>query len=119
MVLYPGTIFSHDNSGQRARPIAAPTNNAVLVNACESAPYRIARHVKGMDTFWIKGQPYSLRHMFADDSVYKHFIDGTIYQQAFLSALSYHRWHSPVSGTIVDADAHPWLVLLRNRCRGI
>lgn len=88
------------------RPIAAPTNNAVLVNACESAPYRIARHVKGTDAFWIKGQPYSLRHMFANDPVYKHFIDGTIYQ-AFLSALSYHRWHSPVSGTIVDAYVIP------------
>ena len=29
------------------------------------------------------------------------FDGGTVYQ-AFLSALSYHRWHSPVSGTIVS-----------------
>ena len=28
------------------------------------------------------------------------FVGGTIYQ-AFLSALSYHRWHSPVTGKIV------------------
>jgi phosphatidylserine decarboxylase len=84
------------------RPVAAPNDNAVLVNACESAPYRIARHVKAIDSFWIKGQPYSLRHMFAGDPVYEQFIDGTIYQ-AFLSALSYHRWHSPVNGTVVNA----------------
>lgn len=41
--------------------------------------------------------------MLADDPVTEQFVGGTIYQ-AFLSALSYHRWHSPVSGTIVKAD---------------
>jgi len=82
------------------RPVASPGDNAVIVNACESAPYRIARNVKLHDRFWIKAQPYSLRHMFADDPVCEQFVGGTIYQ-AFLSALSYHRWHSPVNGTIV------------------
>ena len=41
--------------------------------------------------------------MFADDPVSEQFVGGTVYQ-AFLSALSYHRWHSPISGTIVKAD---------------
>jgi len=82
------------------RPVAAPADNGVISNACESAPYRIAHNVKGVDTFWLKGQPYSLRHMFADDPVHEQFIGGTAYQ-AFLSALSYHRWHSPVNGTVV------------------
>jgi len=36
----------------------------------------------------------------ASDPLAKEFAGGTVYQ-AFLSALSYHRWHSPVSGTIV------------------
>jgi phosphatidylserine decarboxylase len=58
--------------------------------------------VKARDRFWIKGQPYSLDHMLADDSLAPQFVGGTIYQ-AFLSALSYHRWHSPVSGTVVKA----------------
>lgn len=40
--------------------------------------------------------------MLAFDPLAEHFIGGTIYQ-AFLSALSYHRWHSPVSGTIKKA----------------
>ena len=84
------------------RPVASPGDDAVIVNACESAPYRIAQNVNLYDRFWIKAQPYSLRHMFADDPVAEQFVGGTIYQ-AFLSALSYHRWHSPVSGTIVKA----------------
>jgi phosphatidylserine decarboxylase len=41
-------------------------------------------------------------HMLANDEFTDKFVGGTIYQ-AFLSALSYHRWHSPVSGKIVKA----------------
>ncbi|MCF8350498.1 MAG: phosphatidylserine decarboxylase family protein [Bacteroidales bacterium] len=82
------------------RPVAAPGDHSVVANACESAPYRIAKNVKLHDRFWIKSQPYSLYHMMDGDPLVVQFEDGTIYQ-AFLSALSYHRWHSPVSGTIV------------------
>jgi phosphatidylserine decarboxylase len=84
------------------RPIAAPDDASVLVNACESAPYKIAHQVKRHDRFWIKAQPYSLEHMLANDTFTEKFVGGTIYQ-AFLSALSYHRWHSPVSGKVVKA----------------
>lgn len=84
------------------RPIAEPENDSVISNACESAPYRIKHNVKLRDKFWIKAQAYSLEHMMAGDSFTDKFVGGTIYQ-AFLSALSYHRWHSPVSGKIVKA----------------
>ncbi|NOX85382.1 MAG: phosphatidylserine decarboxylase family protein [Chlorobi bacterium] len=84
------------------RPIANPDDDSVIVNACESAPYRIARDVKKHERFWIKSQPYSLAHMLANDSYTDLFVGGTIYQ-AFLSAYSYHRWHSPVSGKVVKA----------------
>lgn len=80
--------------------MASPDDDAVIVNACESAPYRIAKDVKLLDRFWIKAQPYSLQHMTAMDPLAGQFAGGTVYQ-AFLSALSYHRWHSPVSGKIV------------------
>jgi phosphatidylserine decarboxylase len=80
------------------RPVAGPDDDSVIVSACESAPYAIQNGVKEHDTFWLKAQPYSLRHMLNG-----HFVDrfagGTVYQ-AFLSAKQYHRWHSPVSGTI-------------------
>jgi phosphatidylserine decarboxylase len=54
--------------------------------------------VKEHDTFWMKLQPYSLRHMLNGNFV-EQFVGGTVYQ-AFLSADKYHRWHSPVTGTI-------------------
>jgi len=80
------------------RPVADPDNDRVIVSACESAPFAISTNVKETDTFWIKSQPYSLRHML-DGLFVAEFVGGTVYQ-AFLSAEKYHRWHSPVSGTI-------------------
>ncbi|MDD5037489.1 MAG: phosphatidylserine decarboxylase family protein [Methylococcaceae bacterium] len=88
------------NEGRR--PVAAPEDNDIIANACESAPYRVAHNVQRRENFWIKAQPYSLEHMLANDDLTDHFIGGTVYQ-AFLSAKSYHRWHSPVSGKVVKA----------------
>lgn len=82
------------------RPVAGPDDDSVIANACESAPFKLAEKVKLCDQFWIKGQPYSLQHMMDGDPLTEQFAGGTVYQ-AFLSALSYHRWHSPVSGRIV------------------
>ena len=87
------------------RPVASPADPDVIVNACESAPYRLSRDVRRHDRFWVKGQPYSVAHMLADDPWAGQFAGGTIYQ-AFLSALSYHRWHSPVDGRVAKAYVH-------------
>lgn len=84
------------------RPVSAPADDAVIVNACESAPYKLARGARLEDRFWIKAQPYSLKHMLAGDALAAQFGGGTVYQ-AFLSSFSYHRWHSPVAGRIVKA----------------
>tara|TARA_R110002003_G_scaffold645_9_gene21029 strand:+ start:43575 stop:44876 length:1302 start_codon:yes stop_codon:yes gene_type:complete len=84
------------------RPVASPDDDYVIANACESKAYKVARNVSARDRFWIKGQPYSLMDMLDMDPQYEQFVGGTIYQ-AFLSALSYHRWHSPVSGKIVKS----------------
>jgi len=84
------------------RPIAGEGDDSIIVNACESAPYRIAQgdKVRLRTKFWIKGQPYSLAHMLDNDERSELFVGGSVYQ-AFLSAKSFHRWNSPVSGTIV------------------
>ena len=84
------------------RPVNSPHDDKVIVSACESTPYGISTDVKAQDRFWIKSQPYSLQDMLANDDSVDQFIGGTVYQ-AFLSATNYHRWHSPVAGTIVRA----------------
>ncbi|GAA4142100.1 phosphatidylserine decarboxylase family protein [Leifsonia shinshuensis] len=89
-----------------ARPVADPDDDAVIVSACESTPYRISRDVARHSEFWIKSQPYSLQDLLANDEAVDRFVGGTVYQ-GFLSALNYHRWHSPVAGTIVRAYVQP------------
>jgi len=84
------------------RPVVSPEDDNVVANACESQVYKVAHNVHARDRFWVKNQPYSVMDMLAFDSFAEQFVGGTIYQ-AFLSALSYHRWHSPVSGRIVKA----------------
>jgi phosphatidylserine decarboxylase len=92
------TRHIHDDK----RPVASPEDDNVIANACESKPFKVARNISARDRFWIKGQPYSLIDMLNMDPLYEQFVGGTIYQ-AFLSALSYHRWHAPVSGKVVKA----------------
>ncbi|PSR97822.1 phosphatidylserine decarboxylase-domain-containing protein, partial [Coniella lustricola] len=75
-----------------------------ILNACEAAPYRIGHSVQLHDKYWLKGQPYSLADMLGGSSACAFFAGGTVYQ-AFLGALSYHRWHAPVSG-VVEAIEH-------------
>ena len=85
-----------------ARPVAEPEDDDVLVAACECTPFSIRTDVNRRDEFWLKTQPYSLEDLLASDETVEEFVGGIVYQ-AFLSATNYHRWHSPVAGTIVRA----------------
>ena len=83
-------------------PAPHPHHSGIITHACESAPWRLSRNVQAQSRFWLKAQPYSLLEMLHDDPLASHFTNGTVYQ-AYLSALSYHRWHAPVSGRVVRA----------------
>ncbi|HIF9546722.1 TPA: phosphatidylserine decarboxylase family protein [Photobacterium damselae] len=97
------------------RPVAQ--GDDVIANACESAPLQVVKNVDKSAQFWLKGQPYSLENMMGFDPLAEQFVGGTIYQ-AFLSALSYHRWNSPVSGTVKKAYMLNGSYYLGNRYQG-
>ena len=88
------------------RPVEFPDDDTIIVSAAEATPFSVQTNVKLYDSFWVKGQPYSLAHMMNNDSRAEVFVGGTVYQ-AFLSADSYHRWHAPVSGKIVSTEIVP------------
>ncbi len=97
------------------RPVAPGSD--VIANACESAPLQVVRNVSETAEFWLKGQPYSLKNMMNFDPFANQFEGGTVYQ-AFLSALSYHRWNSPVSGKVKKAFVVNGSYYLQNRYQG-
>ena len=90
------------------RPVESLTDNKVIVAACESDLNRIWLNVKATSQFWIKGQPYSAHDIINHDPEWKNeFGNGSCVFQAFLSARGYHRWNSPVNGTIVKSFVVP------------
>ncbi|KAK0486796.1 phosphatidylserine decarboxylase-like protein [Armillaria luteobubalina] len=88
------------------RPVMFPDDDRIVISACESTVYKMAFDIKALDTFWLKSEPYSLNHMLNNDVFAPQFLGGTVYQ-AFLSATKYHRWHSPVNGTVVKTVMIP------------
>jgi len=99
------------------RPVYEPDNDNIIVNACESAPLGVVKDVALSAKFWLKCQTYSLENMLNFDEFAPQFAGGTVYQ-AFLSALSFHRWHSPVNGTIVKAYVVNGSYYLENQGQG-
>ncbi|KAF7337683.1 Phosphatidylserine decarboxylase [Mycena sanguinolenta] len=81
------------------RTLQAADNPNIVNAACESQLYNISRNVKERDTFWLKGEPYSLLDMLNQDEFAPQFMGGTVFQ-GFLSVTGYHRWHAPVTGTV-------------------
>ena len=84
-----------------ARPIQLPDDPKAIVSACDCTVYRIAHNAQRQSQFWLKAQPYSLTDML-DNQFVDEFEHGDVLQ-AFLNPFNYHRWHSPVSGTIKEA----------------
>jgi phosphatidylserine decarboxylase len=91
--------FFHRQIKPEARPISDPGNPKVIVSANDGTVYNIARNVKLLDQFWIKGQPYSLLNMLNSHEYVHRFVGGDVFQ-SFLSGANYHRWHSPIDGTV-------------------
>jgi len=110
-------FFTRLFKDEQQRPIA----DTPIVSACDSQVYNTQTGAKLQDWFWLKSQPYSLWDMLAnkdedgiedaekgkrDEEHFHKYVEpfdgGTVYQ-AFLSAFKYHRWHSPVAGTIKKA----------------
>lgn len=94
--------FFHREIKAERRPIAAPDNPKVIVSANDGTVYNIVRGVKKQDNFWIKSQPYSLVNMLNGSRYVDRFVGGDVFQ-SFLSGSDYHRFHSPIDGTVRQA----------------
>jgi phosphatidylserine decarboxylase len=99
------------------RPIDDPQNHKVISGACDSTVYKISNNVQKYSQFWIKSQPYSLNDMLANDESVDQFVGGNVYQ-AYLNPFNYHRWHSPVTGTIRKAFVKEGLYFSQANCMG-
>ncbi|HEV7590523.1 MAG TPA: phophatidylserine decarboxylase associated domain-containing protein [Longimicrobium sp.] len=95
--------YFHRQIKSERRPVAGPGDPRVIVSANDGTVYRIARGVKALDRFWIKGQPYSLVNMLNAGELVERFVGGDVFQ-SFLSGADYHRWRAPVAGVVRHAE---------------
>jgi phosphatidylserine decarboxylase len=91
--------FFHRQIKPEVRPIAKPGDPKVVVSANDGTVYNIARGVRRLDRFWLKGEPYSLQDMLSGHPFVDRFVGGDVFQ-SFLSGANFHRWHAPISGTV-------------------
>ncbi|PPQ83218.1 Tryptophan decarboxylase (PsiD) [Psilocybe cyanescens] len=83
------------------RPVVGGIDDTTLISAaCESLSYNVSHNVQSLDTLFIKGEAYSLKHLLHNDPFTPQFEHGSIIQ-GFLNVTAYHRWHAPVNGTIL------------------
>ncbi|RMZ00843.1 hypothetical protein D0860_07852 [Hortaea werneckii] len=109
-VLRPGIQPRHSPYGRPRQQHKDPEYHVdptlVVDNACESAPLQVRHNASLFDYFFLKEQPYSLTNMLNFHPLANTFVGGIVYQ-AYLSTLSYHRWHAPFSGRIVHIENVP------------
>ncbi|MDP3706090.1 MAG: phosphatidylserine decarboxylase [Legionellaceae bacterium] len=100
-------FFSRHLKSPSARPIARPNDASILISPADSVPQGIwsidaqSHIISGVQ---IKTKFYAtIQQLLGPDSKYKDaFAEGTV-THAFLNTQDYHRYHLPLSGTVLEA----------------
>ncbi len=96
---------------QASRPVAAPSDNSIVISANDGSLFRWDDNVAATDVFWFKDMKYSLSDIFSSSepaqqnvmdqaNLLELFTDGTVFQ-TYLNPYNFHRWWCPANGTIV------------------
>ena len=81
------------------RAVTEPDNNSIVNSPCSAEVYKLYSPLTEFERFWMKKTPYSLAHMLGQHEYTKRFVNGTLVQ-AMLGSRDYHRWRSPIAGTV-------------------
>ncbi|GLB42661.1 putative phosphatidylserine decarboxylase [Lyophyllum shimeji] len=100
------------------RPVPGKHDPSIVISACEASVYNHVSNVQEHDLFCIKETSYSLSDMLANHPYTPQFINGTVYQ-AYLAHTQYHRWHTPVNGTVLETQLVPGTYYSQSPIRGI
>jgi phosphatidylserine decarboxylase len=89
-----------------ARPIAEPENPLVTSSPadCRLTAYPT---IDLATKYWIKGFGFTVEKLLGDDAELAQKFDGGSIVIARLAPQDYHRWHSPVDGTVVSTKGIP------------
>ena len=85
-----------------SRPVVPDPTGKVVISPVDGQVWKISKQVQRQAAFDIKGEQYYLTDLLAEEAdspLLQPFVDG-LAVQIVLMPFNYHRWHSPVTGTI-------------------
>ena len=88
-----------------ARPISEPQNRKVFVSPADCR-LNVYQSLETAQELWIKGEGFSLKSLLNDDKLAQKYEGGSLVI-ARLAPQDYHRYHSPVTGTILAMESVP------------
>lgn len=92
-----------------SRPLAPDPTGKVVISPVDGQVWMISKQVQREAAFEIKGEQYYLTDLLAepaDSPLLRPFVDG-LAVQIVLMPFNYHRWHSPVTGTVRKVHTIP------------
>ena len=96
--------FFHRDIQDGRRPVDGPGDPAVINSPNDGVAWALQDNVKASDAFWLKSQRYSLNNMLNNSPFTEKFIDGTVYQTYVNGGADWHRFTSPIDGTVVGTE---------------
>ncbi len=93
--------FFTRNIKPNIRPIAAPSDNTVLVSPADCTIMNITNNLTSESTIEVKGDTLSVRQLLGGDELSEVFLGGKAVL-CMLATTDYHHFHSPVSGDIIS-----------------
>ncbi|MFO1068868.1 MAG: phophatidylserine decarboxylase associated domain-containing protein [Geminicoccaceae bacterium] len=95
--------FFHRDIKPEARPVHNPGDNSFVNSPNDGVAWAVQDNVKAYDQFWLKSQLYSLEDMLDHSPLTSKFVGGTVYQTYVNGGADWHRFSSPIDGTVVEA----------------
>ena len=93
--------FFTRNLKDGVRPIASPSDNAILTSPADSTVIKVADSLTAESTIEVKGDSLHVEELLGGDELAQVFIGGKAIL-CMLSTTDYHRFHSPVAGDIIS-----------------
>ena len=106
-------FFSRYLSDPSQRPISAPEDNSVLTSPADSTPQGIWQidensMIVQQEGVSIKSQDFnSIAELLGPNSSFRDQFAGGVLTHTFLDVHDYHRYHFPVSGTVLEVNLIP------------
>ncbi len=106
-------FFSRRLSSPAQRPISAPEDDSVIASPADSVPQGIwqiddASMIVHQDGVSIKSRTFSsIADLLGPNSSFRDQFAGGVLTHTFLDVHDYHRYHFPVSGTILEVSIIP------------